>query len=147
MISAAERESILTAALTRQPFPGLRVVSPGVLAHCRTLRLSEFVKRAAAPETPEAAAARAHLELLAFAYLIDARHTLDDLDAFVAIPDAERLKLLRDYGFSIPLSLLACVQREQAASFRELAAIDYNIEEKPPTDPDAPAPPVPRGNS
>ena len=47
----------------------------------------------------------------------------------------------------IPLSLLACVQREQAASFRELAAIDYNIEEKPPTDPDAPAPPVPRGNS
>lgn len=142
MISAEERERILSAELTRPRFPGLRVVSPGILRHCRTLQLSEFTPGVQV-DPAEDPAARAARELVAFAYLLDTRHTLDQLDIFVEAPLVVRVQLLREYEFGIPLTLIAGVKKELALTKRAMSAIDYDIEPKP----DDPEPARPRGNS
>lgn len=137
-MNSAERHALLELEYTRPEPPGLRKFSAGILT---------LYKQIGGP-APDPKASQAgelvNKDALLVCYLLDQRHSLDEIRAAGAQgPSFLESQAFRDYPFAVPPALLAASKAELAIATRAILAAQIEIEPKPGAKPEG----TPKGNS
>lgn len=123
------REQILTDEFLRPARPGLRKLSAGVLALARKLQIGFALTPGERAALPAEEAAR---DMVAFAWLLDARHSLAAIRAGAAMGRARfAAEILDDYEFALDVAFLKLVEAEIADTGRAIDAAAFIVAEKP----------------
>lgn len=122
-LTTAARDAILSDEFTRPEPAALRLFSVGILKILRNCGL--------ASASPGAAPADSAREMLAIAWLLDARQSLDQVREFGDLDDATRQTMLADYEFAIDPAFFLRVKHEVALTQRAINLALLKIEPKP----------------
>lgn len=127
-MTPAQRQEILDDEFVRAKPPGVRLVSTGIIKLAQKLRLNLLLSNAEKAEiTPD----RAAREAVAMVWLLDERHTLQQIkeraDIGAQWVDSEELD---QYDFELDPLLLLAVQREIQRTFSAIYAAQYEVESK-----------------
>ena len=136
------RETLLEDEFVRAPVPGLRLFSVGILKLARKLDVATALPPGSQTDAHKAEG-RAEADMLVITWLLDARHSLQEIreaaDAGRAALDAR----MEEYEFGLSPALFNGAKLELSLANAALEMMLYKVAPKPSTG-DSPAPP---GNS
>ena len=136
------RDEILEDEFVRAKLPGLREFSVGVLKLARKLAVGLALPNGELP-ADEATAARAERDLVILTWLLDERHSLDEIKRAADAGRAALEPVIDDYEFAIPPALVNAAKLAIARTNAALEQVMFKVVPKP----GSAAPDAPPGNS